>query len=128
MSDTEDRVGTLMSLLKRRGVILPAFEIHGGVSGLFDYGPVGGRMLRKVQEAWRSHWLSLGNIVEIDCPTIPPHSVLEAVAMSEHSTTTPRSVARVVPYFAATTCWRSTTLTQTHYLRNNSMRTYPNMV
>jgi glycyl-tRNA synthetase len=65
-------------MLKRRGVIFPAFEIHGGVAGLFDYGPVGGRLLRKVQQAWREHWLSLGNIVEIDSPTITPHSVLEA--------------------------------------------------
>ncbi len=67
-----------MSLLKRRGIIFPAFEIHGGVAGLFDYGPVGGRLLRKVQQAWREHWLCLGNVVEIDSPTLTPHSVLEA--------------------------------------------------
>nr|AIF01073.1 glycyl-tRNA synthetase (GARS, glyS1) [uncultured marine group II/III euryarchaeote KM3_141_C05] len=78
MSGDEERVNTLMSLLKRRGVIFPAFEIHGGVAGLFDYGPVGGRLLRKVQQAWREHWLALGNIVEIDSPTLTPHSVLEA--------------------------------------------------
>ena len=78
MSGNEERVNTLMSLLKRRGIIFPAFEIHGGVAGLFDYGPVGGRLLRKVQQTWREHWLSLGNVVEIDSPTLTPHSVLEA--------------------------------------------------
>ncbi len=78
MSDEVERVNSLVSLLKRRGIIFPAFSIHGGVAGLFDYGPVGGRLLRKVQNQWREHWLSKGNIVEIDSPTITPHSVLQA--------------------------------------------------
>ena len=78
MSDVNERVNSLISMLKRRGFVYPAFSIHGGVAGLFDYGPVGGRLLRKVQEQWREHWLSKGNIVEIDSPTITPHSVLEA--------------------------------------------------
>ncbi|MDP6334026.1 MAG: glycine--tRNA ligase [Candidatus Poseidoniaceae archaeon] len=78
MVDGSKRVNSLLSLLKRRGLIFPAFSIHGGVAGLFDYGPVGGRLLRKVQNQWREHWLSKGNIVEIDSPTITPHSVLEA--------------------------------------------------
>ena len=78
MSDVNERVNSLISMLKRRGFVYPAFSIHGGVAGLFDYGPVGGRLLRKLQEQWREHWLSKGNIVEIDSPTITPHSVLEA--------------------------------------------------
>ena len=41
MSVDEERVRTLMASLKRRGVVYPAFEIYGGVAGLFDYGPVG---------------------------------------------------------------------------------------
>lgn len=77
MSEGVDRVNTLMSLFKRRGIIFPAFSLHGGVAGLFDYGPVGGRILRRIQERWRQHWLKLGNIVEIDSPTITPHAVLE---------------------------------------------------
>ena len=78
MTSDGDRVNSLMSLLKRRGIIFPAFSIHGGIAGLFDYGPVGGRLLRKVQQQWREHWLSKGNIVEIDSPTITPESVLQA--------------------------------------------------
>ena len=45
---------------------------------MFDYGPVGGRMLRRVQQAWVDHFLRMGNIVVIDSPTLTPHSVLEA--------------------------------------------------
>ena len=78
MSGDEERVRTLMSSLKRRGIVYPAFEIYGGVAGLFDYGPVGARILRLVKQKWLDHWLSLGNIVEIDSPTITPIEVLEA--------------------------------------------------
>ena len=78
MSVDEDRVQTLMAMFKRRGVVRPAFELYGGVAGLFDYGPVGGRILRRTQEIWLQHWLRLGNVVEINSPTVTPHQVLEA--------------------------------------------------
>ena len=78
MSVDEERVRTLMSSLKRRGIVYPAFELYGGVAGLFDYGPVGARILRLVKNTWLQHWLSKGNIVEIDSPTITPRAVLEA--------------------------------------------------
>jgi len=73
-----ERLARLSGMLKRRGVILPAFEIHGGAAGLYDFGPVGGRLRNRVNQTWIDHWQSLGNIVEISCPTITPYSVLEA--------------------------------------------------
>ena len=73
-----DRLARLTGMLKRRGLLLPAFEIHGGVAGFYDYGPVGGRIRNQVNQAWLSHWLSLGNIVEISSPTVTPYPVLEA--------------------------------------------------
>jgi len=72
------RLERLSGVLKRRGVLLPAFEIHGGAKGLYDFGPVGGRLRNKVNQTWLNHWLSLGNIVEISCPTVTPYAVLEA--------------------------------------------------
>ena len=66
---TDDgRLDRLSGMLKRRGFILPAFEIHGGAKGLYDFGPVGGRMHSKINQFWRDHWLKLGNVVEISCP------------------------------------------------------------
>ncbi|MCS5525867.1 MAG: glycine--tRNA ligase, partial [Candidatus Poseidoniaceae archaeon] len=73
-----ERLSRLTGILKRRGVILPAFEIHGGAAGLYDFGPVGGRLRNRVNQTWIDHWLSLGNIVEISCPTVTPYAVLEA--------------------------------------------------
>ena len=78
MSDANARLERLTSMLKRRGIILPAFEIHGGVAGLYDFGPVGGRLRRRITESWVNHWTSQGDIVEIDSPTITPESVLIA--------------------------------------------------
>ena len=78
MSDPHARLERLTSMLRRRGVILPAFEIHGGIAGLFDFGPVGGRLRRRLNNVWLEHWASQGDIVEIDSPTITPESVLIA--------------------------------------------------
>ena len=87
---SQARLERLLSMLKRRGVILPAFEIHGGVAGLFDYGPIGGRLRRNVEQMWLEHWLGMGDIVEIDSPTLTPYSVLEASghvgAFNDHAT------------------------------------------
>ena len=77
MSD-EGRLERLTSMMRRRGIILPSFEIYGGVSGLIDYGPVGARIKRKVVQSWIDHWTSHGDIVEIDSPSITPKEVLVA--------------------------------------------------
>jgi glycyl-tRNA synthetase len=77
MSDAQ-RMERLSAMLKRRGIILPAFEIYGGLSGFIDYGPVGARIRRRVIENWIDHWTSHGDIVEINSPTITPHPVLVA--------------------------------------------------
>tara|TARA_Y100000766_G_scaffold67522_1_gene56615 strand:- start:99 stop:1769 length:1671 start_codon:yes stop_codon:yes gene_type:complete len=73
-----NRLERLSGMLKRRGIILPAFEIHGGSKGLYDFGPVGGRLRNRVNQNWIDHWTSMGNITEISCPTVTPFEVLEA--------------------------------------------------
>ena len=74
----KQRMSRLTSLLRRRGIVLPSFELYGGVSGLVDYGPVGATIKRRVMDIWIKHWLSIPNIVEVDSPTITPESVLIA--------------------------------------------------
>ena len=74
----EGRLERLSAMLRRRGVVLPAFDIYGGVSGLIDYGPVGASIKRRLTQKWIDHWLSHGDIVEIDSPTITPEAVLVA--------------------------------------------------
>ena len=76
--DDKGRLSRLSSLLRRRGIVLPSFEIYGGVSGLVDYGPVGARIKRRVVNSWIEHWGNIPNVVEIDSPTITPEPVLVA--------------------------------------------------
>ena len=76
--DSGARLERLSGMLKRRGFILPAFEIHGGAKGLYDFGPNGGRLRNRVNQMWLNHWISMGNVSEISCPTITPYEVLEA--------------------------------------------------
>ena len=65
-------------MLRQRGILLPAFDLYGGAKGLYDFGPVGGRLRSRLNQVWLDHWLSLGNVVEISCPTVTPYEVLEA--------------------------------------------------
>ena len=74
----ERRLDRLSAMLRRRGIVLPAFDIYGGVSGLIDYGPVGAAIRRRLTQKWVDHWLSHGDIVDIDSPTITPEAVLVA--------------------------------------------------
>ena len=72
------RLERLQGMLRQRGILLPAFDLYGGAKGLYDFGPVGGRLRSKINQAWLNHWTSLGNVVEISSPTVTPYEVLEA--------------------------------------------------
>ncbi len=47
---------TLVSLAKRRGFVFQSSEIYGGLSSVWDYGPVGVELKRNVKDAW---WKSI---------------------------------------------------------------------
>ena len=79
MSDNDERLERLNGMLRRRGFILPAFEIHGGAKGLYDFGPVGGRLRSRINQTWLDHWLQMGNIVELSCPTVTVACAVEAL-------------------------------------------------
>ena len=66
-------------MLRQRGILLPAFDMYGGAKGLYDFGPVGGRLRSRLNQVWLNHWLSMGDVVEISCPTVTPYEVLERV-------------------------------------------------
>jgi len=45
----------LVSLTKRRGFIYPSSEIYSGISGFWDYGPLGVELRRNLQDVWWRH-------------------------------------------------------------------------
>lgn len=69
----------IMSIAKRRGFVWPSSEIYGGISGMFDYGPAGVALKRKLEDYWREFFVKgEGNIFEIDSSLIMHEKVWKA--------------------------------------------------
>ncbi len=62
----------------RRGIYFQAFGIYDGVAGFYDYGPVGVRIKRKFENAWRSLFVNKTGALEIESTNIVPEPVLRA--------------------------------------------------
>ncbi|MBI2624882.1 MAG: glycine--tRNA ligase [Candidatus Nealsonbacteria bacterium] len=48
----EDLLSKIVSLAKRRGFVFPGSEIYGGLSGTWDFGPVGTELKNNIKNAW----------------------------------------------------------------------------
>ena len=64
--------------LKRRFFYDQSFAIYGGVTGQFDFGPMGCAMKSNLLQAWRSHFVLEEQMLEIDCTVLTPEVVLDA--------------------------------------------------
>lgn len=67
----------LESVLKRRFFYAPAFELYGGVSGLYDYGPPGCSFQANIIDVWRKHFILEEDMLEVDCTMLTPYEVLK---------------------------------------------------
>ncbi|MCW3130445.1 MAG: glycine--tRNA ligase [Methanophagales archaeon] len=67
----------IAELARRRGFLWQAFEIYGGASGFYDYGPLGALLKRRVEEAWRKFYLREG-FYEIETTNVAPREIFEA--------------------------------------------------
>jgi len=52
----ENRLEKIVSLCKRRGFIFPGSEIYGGLSGFYDFGPLGVELKFNIKQEW---WKSM---------------------------------------------------------------------
>ncbi|OQE31838.1 hypothetical protein PENSTE_c001G09598 [Penicillium steckii] len=68
---------TLDSMLRRRMFYTPSFEIYGGVSGLYDYGPPGTALIANMTDLWRKHFVLEEDMLEVDCTMLTPHEILK---------------------------------------------------
>ncbi len=72
-------IDKIEDIAKRRGFFWTSSEIHGGVSGLYDYAHLGTLMKRRWESLWRNYFLSLNdNFYEIEACDIMPESVFIA--------------------------------------------------
>lgn len=72
----------ILDIAKRRGLFYPSCEIYGGISGFYDYGPIGTRIKKNVEDMIRKAYLieEYGNFpcFEIECPTLGIEDVWNA--------------------------------------------------
>ncbi|KAA8499972.1 Glycine--tRNA ligase, mitochondrial 1 [Porphyridium purpureum] len=64
--------------LKGRFFIANAFEIYGGVAGLYDYGPPGCAVKNHLTSLWREHFVVTDNMMELEASSLTPMPVLKA--------------------------------------------------
>ncbi|GME82743.1 unnamed protein product [[Candida] boidinii] len=74
---TEFKRENLEQVLKRRFFYAPAFEIYGGVSGLYDYGPPGCSFQANIVDTWRKHFILEEDMLEVDTTMLTPYEVLK---------------------------------------------------
>ncbi|KAF8347413.1 hypothetical protein F5887DRAFT_881888 [Amanita rubescens] len=65
------------ALLNRRFFYAPAFEIYGGVAGLYDYGPPGSSLQANIIAEWRRHFITEEHMLELDTTIMTPAPVFE---------------------------------------------------
>lgn len=69
----------IVSLAKRRGFIYPGSEIYGGITGFWDYGPLGVELKRNLKDAWWKKMVQLrDDVVGVDAAIIMNPAVWEA--------------------------------------------------
>ncbi|HCG00607.1 MAG TPA: glycine--tRNA ligase, partial [Chloroflexi bacterium] len=69
----------IVSLAKRRGFVFGSSDIYGGVSGFWDYGPLGVELRRNIKDAWwRVNVHNRDDVVGIDSSLIMPPAVWAA--------------------------------------------------
>lgn len=74
---TFDRV-RMEDLLKRRFFYDQSFAIYGGITGQFDFGPMGCATKTNLLQAWRRHFVLEEGMLEVDCSILTPETVLKA--------------------------------------------------
>ncbi|MBI4120252.1 MAG: glycine--tRNA ligase [Parcubacteria group bacterium] len=69
----------IVSLAKRRGFIFPGSEIYGGISGIYDYGPLGVELVNNIKQEWRKEMFRRHeNIFELDSSILMQRRVWDA--------------------------------------------------
>ncbi|CAD6890515.1 unnamed protein product [Tilletia controversa] len=67
----------LEGLCQKRFFYTQAFEIYGGVAGLYDYGPMGAALQANIVQTWRNHFILEEEMLELDTTIMTLADVLK---------------------------------------------------
>lgn len=65
-------------LLKRRFFYDQSFAIYGGITGQYDFGPMGCALKSNMLSTWRQLFVLEEQMLEVDCSILTPEPVLKA--------------------------------------------------
>lgn len=69
---------SIVALAKRRGFIFPGSEIYGGITGFWDYGPLGAELKKNIKNEWWKSMVQLReDVVGLDAAIIMNPAVWE---------------------------------------------------
>ncbi|MBI4121050.1 MAG: glycine--tRNA ligase [Parcubacteria group bacterium] len=77
--EADDKLSKIVSLAKRRGFVFQSSEIYGGLSGMWDYGPLGAELVHNIKDLWWKHFVyEEENMYPLQTTTIMPEAVWKA--------------------------------------------------
>ena len=75
----EDKLAKITSLCRRRGFVFGGSEIYGGLSSIWDYGPLGAKIKKKIKDIWWQEYVEKReDIVGLDASIIMHEGVFKA--------------------------------------------------
>ena len=78
-SMNETKLEDIVSLAKRRGYIYQGSEVYGGLSGTWDFGPLGVALKRKIMALWWQHFVdSRDDMYGVDAAILMNQKVWQA--------------------------------------------------
>lgn len=76
---SQDKLTKIVSLCRRRGFVFGGSEIYGGLSSVWDYGPLGARLKKRIKDIWWQTYVEeREDIVGLDSSIIMQEGVFKA--------------------------------------------------
>ncbi|XP_042856859.1 glycine--tRNA ligase-like isoform X1 [Penaeus japonicus] len=75
--DTFDRA-KMNDLIKRRFFYDNSFAIYGGITGQYDFGPMGCDLVDNMMGEWHKHFVIQERMLKVNCSILTPEPVLKA--------------------------------------------------
>jgi glycyl-tRNA synthetase len=75
----EDKLQKIVAMCRRRGFVFGGSEIYGGLSSIWDYGPFGARLKKRIKDIWWDTYVEKrSDIVGLDSSIIMHEDVFKA--------------------------------------------------
>ena len=78
MMENERKFDKVVKLAKARGFVFPSSDIYGGLSSIYDYGPLGVELKNNIKKAWSDFMLARRDVVGLDSGILMHPKIWEA--------------------------------------------------